>query len=65
MARNIFLKIDGIKGESNVVNHPSAIEVVSWSSGVSEVLISPIGAGIVREKRNVGDFVIAKALDKA
>ena len=46
MASDIFLKIDGIKGEATDVSHPNEIEVVSWSWGVSKVFISS-GGGIV------------------
>jgi type VI secretion system secreted protein Hcp len=65
MASNIFLKIDGIKGESTDVNHPNEVEVLSWSWGVSELFISSIGSGIVGGKPNIGNFVITKELDKA
>ena len=31
MASDIFLKVDGIKGEATDVDHKDEIEVVSWS----------------------------------
>jgi type VI secretion system secreted protein Hcp len=65
MASDIFLKIDGIKGEATDVNHQNEIEVVSWSWGVSEVFISSGGGGIVGGKPKVDHFVIGKQLDKA
>jgi type VI secretion system secreted protein Hcp len=65
MAGDIFLKIDGIKGEATDVNHQNEIEVVSWNWAVSEVFISSGGGGIVGGKPNVGDFAITKQLDKA
>jgi type VI secretion system secreted protein Hcp len=65
MASNIFLKIDGIKGESTDASHKDEIEVVSWSWGVSEVFISSAGSGIVGGKPKIADFVIGKELDKA
>jgi type VI secretion system secreted protein Hcp len=64
MASDIFLKMDGIKGEATDINHPDEIEVVSWSWGVSEVFITSGGGGIVGGKPKVGDFVISKQLDK-
>ena len=65
MTSDIFLKIDGIKGEGTDVNHLNEIEVVSWSWGVSEALISSGGGGIVGGKPKVGDFHVTKQLDKA
>ena len=65
MASDIFLKIDGIKGEATDVNHQNEIEVVSWSWGVSEVFISSGAGGIVGGKPKVDHFVIGKQLDKA
>ena len=65
MASDIFLKIDGIKGEATDVYHDNDIEVLSWNWGVSEVFISSGGGGIVGGKAKVGDFVINKQLDKA
>jgi type VI secretion system secreted protein Hcp len=65
MAGDIFLKIDGIKGEATDVNHQNEIEVVSWNWAVSEVFISSGGGGIVGGKPNVSDFAITKQLDKA
>src|SRR6266403_993061 len=65
VASDIFLKVDGIKGESTDVNHQHEIEVESWSWGVSEVFISSAGAGIVGGKPKVGDFVVGKRVDSA
>jgi type VI secretion system secreted protein Hcp len=65
MATDIFLKVDGIKGEATDVNHPGEIEVVSWSWGVSEMLISSLGTGIVGGTPKVGNFVVTKQVDKA
>ena len=33
LASDIFLKIDGVKGESQVKGHKDEIEVLSWSWG--------------------------------
>ena len=65
MASDIFLKVDGIKGESTDTNHQDESEIVSWSWGVSEVFISSGGGGIIGGKAKVGDFVIGKQVDKA
>ncbi len=65
MASDIFLKVDGIKGEATDVDHKDEIEVVSWNWGVSETFISSGGGGIVGGKAKVGDFVVGKQVDKA
>jgi type VI secretion system secreted protein Hcp len=65
MASDIFLKVDGIDGESTDVNHAKKIEVVSWGWGVAEEFISSLGTGIVGGKPKVGNFVITKQVDKA
>lgn len=65
MASDIFLKIDGIKGEGTDVNHLHEIEVLSWNWGVSEALISSGGGGIVGGIPKVGGFFVTKHLDKA
>ena len=36
MAVDIFLDIDGIKGESKDDKHPETIDVLSWSWGMSQ-----------------------------
>ncbi|TMG94028.1 MAG: hypothetical protein E6H73_08205 [Betaproteobacteria bacterium] len=36
MASDIFLKVDGIKGEATDVDHKDEIEVVSWSYARSD-----------------------------
>jgi type VI secretion system secreted protein Hcp len=65
MATDIFLKVDGIHGESADVNHLGEIEVVSWSWGVSEVFISSGGGGIVGGTPKVANFLVTKQVDKA
>ena len=65
MANDIFLKVDGIKGESADVNHPNEIEVASWSWGVSEVLLSSGSGGVVGGIPKFSNLVIGKPLDKS
>jgi type VI secretion system secreted protein Hcp len=65
MATDIFLKIDGIKGEATDVNHKDEVELLGWSWGVSEVLISSGGGGTVGGAPKVGNLAISKQVDKA
>ncbi|MGL4573419.1 MAG: Hcp family type VI secretion system effector [Burkholderiaceae bacterium] len=45
MADSIFIKIDGIKGESTHKDHKDEIEVMSWSWGVENTGASGGGGG--------------------
>ena len=65
MANDIFLKVDGIKGEATDVNHPNEIEVLSWNWGVSESFPSSGSGGIVGGIPRIANLVIGKHLDKA
>ncbi len=65
MATDIFLKIDGIKGEATDVNHKDEVELLGWSWGVSEVLISSGSGGTVGGTPKVGNFAISKHVDRA
>lgn len=63
MAVDIFLKIDGIDGESKEAAHRDWIEVSSWNWGVQQVTTPRDGAGA--GKVSVQDLTITKSLDKA
>jgi len=65
MASEIFLKVDGIKGESTDVNHQDEIELLGWSWGASEVFIVSGGGGTVGGKPRFADLVVTKHVDKA
>jgi type VI secretion system secreted protein Hcp len=64
MASDIFLKVDGIKGESTDVNHKDEVEVLSWSWGVAQAPNSSAGGG-GSGKPSIGELVISKQVDKA
>ena len=67
MAFDAFLKIDGIPGESTDDAHPDEIEVLSYSTGVSQTASASAssGGGASSERADFQDFSIVKALDKA
>jgi type VI secretion system secreted protein Hcp len=65
MAVDMFLKLDGIKGESVDHKHKDEIEVLSWSWGVTQTGTTHSGTGGGAGKANVHDITITKFLDKA
>jgi type VI secretion system secreted protein Hcp len=65
VASDIFLKVDGIKGESTDVNHKDEIEVFSWSWGVTETPGSSAGGGAGAGKPDISELVVGKLVDKA
>jgi type VI secretion system secreted protein Hcp len=65
MASDIYIEIDGIKGESTDANHKGQIEVLSWSWGVSQTGTMARGGGGGAGKANVQDFQFVHRYDKA
>ena len=45
MAVDMFLTLDGVKGESEDKNHPKQIGVLSWSWGMSRSGSAHVGGG--------------------
>jgi len=66
MAGDCFLKIDGIPGESTDDKHKEWIEVLSYSSGVSQMSAGDrsTGGAAAGGRCNHQDFSIVKELDK-
>lgn len=64
MAVDMFLKLDGVKGESQDSKHKGEIEIMSFSWGVSQSA-SQIGSGAGAGKASSNDFSIVKGLDTA
>jgi type VI secretion system secreted protein Hcp len=65
MAVDIFLKIDGIKGESKDEKHPNEIDVLSWSWGLNQSGSFHMGSGGGTGKVNVHDFNFTHYSDAA
>ncbi len=65
VASDIFLRVDGIKGESTDANHKDEIEVLSWSWGVTQTSGSSAGGGASSGKPNISELVVGKLVDKA
>jgi len=65
MAVDMFLKIDGIKGESHDEAHKDEIDILSWSWGATQSGSAHTGGGGGAGKVNVQDVSFTKYVDKA
>jgi type VI secretion system secreted protein Hcp len=62
-AVDMYLKIDGIKGESQAENHKDQIDVLAWSWGMSNSGTTHEGGAGGVGKANVQDFSFTKFID--
>lgn len=65
MAVDMFLKIDGIKGESADHKHMGEIDVLSWNWGAKQSGTSHAGGGGGSGKVNVQDLTFSKWVDRS
>lgn len=65
MAQDIFLKIDGITGESQDEMHAGEIDVLEWSWDISQQSSMLSGSGGGAAKATVGDLGFTHQLDRA
>lgn len=65
MAVDMFLKIDGIKGETQDKVHAESIDVLSWSWGLTQSGTMHGGSGGGSGKVNVQDISITKYMDSS
>lgn len=65
MAVDMFLKLDGIKGESKDDKHAGEIQIESFSWGLSQVGSMGVGGGGGAGKVSVHDISVVKAVDSA
>jgi type VI secretion system secreted protein Hcp len=65
MAVDMFLKVDGIKGEAPDDKHKDEIEVLSYSFGVSQSGTGSYGGGSGAGKANFQDFSFTHKEDVA
>ena len=65
MAVDMFLKIDGVKGESLDKTYKDAIEILAWSWGLSQSGSFHFGGGGGAGKANIQDISLTKYVDKA
>jgi len=62
---DMFLKIEGIDGESSDSGHRGEIDIQSWSWGVSNAGSMSAGSGGGAGKASFSDLSITKRIDKA
>lgn len=65
MAQDIFLKIDGIAGESMDSKHAGEIDIHSWAFGVNQTGDFHAGGGGGAGKASFHDFQFVHRVDKA
>jgi type VI secretion system secreted protein Hcp len=65
MAGDIFLKLDGIDGESVDAKHTKEIDIDSWSWGMTQTGSTHIGGGSGTAKVSVQDLSFTKRIDKS
>jgi type VI secretion system secreted protein Hcp len=65
MAVDFLLKIDGIKGESQIDKHKDEVDVLAWSWGMTQTGTMHVGGGGGAGKVNVQDISVTKYVDKA
>lgn len=65
MAVDMFLILDGIKGEAQDKAHKDQIDVLAWSWGASQSGTTHMGSGAGAGKVAVQDLSITKYIDKS
>ena len=65
MAVDMFLKLDGVAGESQDSKHSGEIEILSFSFGVHQMGTGGTGGGLGAGKANWDDISFTKYADKA
>lgn len=66
MATDVYLKIDGIPGESTDEKHKDWIEILSYNQSITQpVSAASASGGRTAQRVSMSDFFITKALDKS
>jgi type VI secretion system secreted protein Hcp len=65
MAVDMFLKLDGIDGESRDKKRSGQIDILAWSWGMSQSGTTHTGSGAGAGKVSVQDISLTKWIDKA
>ena len=65
MAMDMFINLDGLKGESVDKTHAGEIDVLAWSWGMSNSGSAHVGGGAGAGKVNVQDLSFTKYIDKS
>ncbi|WP_321785142.1 type VI secretion system tube protein Hcp [Paraburkholderia sp. J94] len=62
---DMFIKIDGIAGESQDATHPDEIELLGWSWSVTQLSSMQSGSGGGAAKASVSDLQFTHLIDRA
>lgn len=65
MSHDIFLKINGIDGESQDEGHKNDIQIINWTWQVRQESIMHIGSGGGAGKATVDDLIFEHYIDRA
>jgi type VI secretion system secreted protein Hcp len=65
MGVDMFLKIDGIQGESTDDSHKDEIDILSYTWGESQAAASGIGGSTAEPKVTMQDFLFTMRVNKA
>ncbi len=65
MAVDMFLKLNGIEGESRDKTHAKQIDILAWSWGMSNSGTAHMGGGAGAGKVNVQDISVTKYIDSS
>jgi type VI secretion system secreted protein Hcp len=65
MAVDMFLKLDGVDGESKDKKHTKEIDVLAWSWGMANSGSAHVGGGAGAGKVNVQDVSVTKYVDSS
>lgn len=65
MAVDMFLKLNGVKGEARDSKHKDEIDVLAWSWGASNSGNAHMGGGVGAGKVNIQDLSFTKYIDVA
>ncbi len=65
MAVDVFLKVEGVDGESQDDAHAGEIDVLSWNWGLSQTGTMHMGGGGGTGKVNIQDLTVTKYIDKS
>jgi len=65
MAVDMFMKIEGVKGESKDKTHTKEIDVLAWSWGMNNSGSAHVGGGAGMGKVNIQDLSFTKYVDSS
>ena len=65
MAADMFLKLEGVDGESKDDSHKKEIDVLAWSWGASQSGTGHVGGGSGAGKVSVQDLSVTKYVDSS